>query len=191
MQCTRYRTMCRVLLTVVTCSLLSHALPGAPMTDAQLPQVRKDSAPIVMVVDSSVNVSPAGKGTISVTVRVKTGWWIYSHTQKKAANGTPGPAATRIVLTTSRGLRLTAGFKTDAKVCVSRDGFWPGLDLEMHKGTVTWVAPIRVVRSTDPQDVLIRGKVIMTAESSRDARRIFLTFTARGWQQPVAARRPK
>jgi thiol:disulfide interchange protein len=99
-------------------------------------------------------------GRMQVTATIADGWHVYSNTQAEG-----GPLPTSLALKTA-GVEAYGPFVADQKPDVSTNDVWPGLPIEEHHGTVTWVAPIRFTTdlptTPGPLEVSINSQVCKT-----------------------------
>lgn len=94
-------------------------------------------------------------GQLSITADIAENWHIYSITQAKG-----GPVRTQIKLDGSTQYKLAGDFKPSKppKKHVDEKAY-PGLTLEEHAGSVTWMAPIELAAGVDPGQLKISGKL--------------------------------
>ena len=101
-----------------------------------LPTGDEDLTPKVELT-GKIQLDETGRnGRIFVVAKIKSGWHIYSLTQKPG-----GPQKTSIKVMAPE--ELTAGaFVAEQKPVVHEDEFFPGIPIEEHRGTVTFTLPI-------------------------------------------------
>ena len=91
----------------------------------------------------SAEILPAAdkkSAVLRVTCDVSDGWKLYSISQKPG-----GPKRTQLNLIESDDYKLLGSFRTLTKPKITQyPDFWPGLNVEEHKGKVVWEAPVEI-----------------------------------------------
>jgi thiol:disulfide interchange protein len=91
-----------------------------------------------------------------INARVAPGRHTYSLTQPPG-----GPNRTRIELAPSNDYRLLAPLRAfpEPEKHIEQGPVWTGLEIQEHKGEVTWYVPIERTAGVDPQSLEIRGTI--------------------------------
>lgn len=100
-------------------------------------------------------VGSASGGTLYVTATIQDGYHIYSITQKAG-----GPERSAISVAAGKGYKAAGDFVARTKPDVHEEPeIWPGLPIEEHHGTVTWIAPITYDSGVDPAATPVEGTI--------------------------------
>lgn len=121
------------------------SLPGAP---------GEDNKPVVAS-SAEASIDPAtGAGYLTVRARIKSGWHIYSVTQKPG-----GPLKTKIKLDPKAEAELTGEPKAVTKPAVHPEPAFENLNVETHEGEAIWEVPIRLKQGVNAASAKIIGAV--------------------------------
>ena len=127
---------------------IDDILTGKPLTGQVA--AGRESPETVVSVDARFTAPGGGKGTLSVTAKIKPEWHIYSLTQKPVQ-----AVPTTITVAPSKEYRLTGQFRSNLPPQVVQND---GATFEEHFGEVTWQAPIELAAGVDPRNVKIAGE---------------------------------
>jgi hypothetical protein len=126
---------------------IDNILTGKPLTG----QVGSDrESPETVVSVSSSFMAAGGKGTLSVTAKIKPQWHVYSLTQKPVQ-----AVPTTISVAPSQDYRIAGDFRPNLPPQVVKKD---GAVFEEHSGEVTWQAPIELAAGVDPRNLKISGE---------------------------------
>jgi suppressor for copper-sensitivity B len=100
--------------------------------------------------------TPERPAVLVINARVAPDRHTYSLTQPPG-----GPNPTRIELTRSSDYRLLAPLRAYPEPAkrIEQGPVWTGLEIQEHKGDVTWYAPIELTAGVNPQSLEIRGTI--------------------------------
>jgi len=138
---------------------LLSVLAGMPAS-GQLPQLPGLGGPLAAPDEPSLEIDAhlsdvADKvGKLTITAEIPAGRHIYSITQK-----TGGPMKTEIQVSASEQYQLAGELEAAQAPEIHRYDFWD-VDVEEHRGRVTWTAPIRFASGVQPEDVQVSGRVV-------------------------------
>ncbi len=120
-----------------------------------------DTPESIISVQAKFTAPSAGRpGMLAVTAKVKSGWHVYSLTQKPIQ-----ALPTTITVEPSAEYRLVGGFRADLPPQIHRRD---NLVFEEHDGDVTWQAPLELAPGAEPRNLKIAGKArIQTCQDNR------------------------
>lgn len=150
--------------------------PGLDLGLAASPLDRLATAGNDFVTVSAKVIGGPGGGTLQITAEVAQGQHIYSITQKPG-----GPKKTTIKVTTGKGYKVAGEFvaRTKPEMHVDKE-IWVGLEIEEHRGTATWIAPIAYDAGVKPEAVAVEGVVEgQVCEDDGACREFKLPFAAK------------
>jgi len=125
---------------------LGDDLPGAAPADAKN---------LVRVAAQFTAPTAERPSQLFITATIKQGWHFYSVTQPPG-----GPLATVIDLDLPPGVKLAGKYQASVQPQKKKDhDAFGDLVMEIHEGTVTWVAPLELPAGADSGTLKISGKV--------------------------------
>jgi cytochrome c biogenesis protein CcdA len=93
---------------------------------------------------------------LAVQAIVPPGWHTFSITQPPK-----GPMRTQIIVDKSPDMKLLGAFQPTSKPELKTEPeIYPGVQIEEHRGTVTWLAPIEIAQNADLKTLKITGRLL-------------------------------
>lgn len=89
---------------------------------------------------------------LAVAATIEPGFHIYSITQ-----GPGGPVPSKVTVAPSDQYRVVGDFRPEPMPEVHPEPAFDNLEVEAHKGRVTWVAPLEISEGVNPAELVIEG----------------------------------
>jgi len=157
-----FRSSCALPIALLLGALATAAPLWAQVDDGQgYPGQRSAQRPkeaVVAVTAKFTSSTSQRAGEVTITVRIKPTWHIYSITQLPG-----GPLPTEIKLRSSEAYHLLGDFRADPPPERKSELAFGNLVIETHHDQVTWRAPIEIGSGVAAETLEIEGTVLVQA----------------------------